>query len=99
MPASSKNETVRIAFRVDTFCRPAPEVVAFFPDFPARDGMITCYAHVGQHSEASRAYLVRRTRMASPAEYADLLSELTRIYHDCAIHIIKSNSFRRVNHA
>lgn len=49
--------------------------VAIFPTEPASPGYMTCYAHVGQHSSCSRAY-VRGTRPASPEEYASLKREL-----------------------
>lgn len=55
-------------------------VTAVFPTLPgtaAHD--VTCYAHVGQHGTASRAWYVE-TRAAMPDEYADLLAELRRIY-------------------
>ena len=54
------------------------EVEAFFPDGHVNPGNIMCYAHVGQHSEASIEYYAE-TKPCSPKEYADLKRELWRI--------------------
>ena len=54
------------------------EVEAFLPDVPANRGNIVCYAHIGQHSEASLDYY-RLGRPAKPREYAELKRELERI--------------------
>jgi hypothetical protein len=54
------------------------EVNAFMPDAEANPGNILCYAHMGQHSEASYDYY-REGRPAKPEEYRDLKSELERI--------------------
>jgi len=37
---------------------------------------ITCYAHVGQHGSADYDHVVSKTKLATPAEYADLKREL-----------------------
>ena len=57
------------------------DVVAFFPDHEANRGMIVCYAHIGQHSEASIEYY-HSTLPAKPEEYASLHNELCSIYTD-----------------
>ncbi len=54
------------------------EVEAFLPDVPANPGNIMCYAHIGQHSEASRGYY-GMGRPATPREYAPLKRELESI--------------------
>jgi hypothetical protein len=54
------------------------EVNAFIPDIKANAGNILCYAHVGQHSEASLGYY-RLGRLATPEEYAALKAELESI--------------------
>jgi hypothetical protein len=54
------------------------EVNAFMPDSEANPGMILCYAHLGQHSEASMDYY-RLGRPAKPHEYQELKDELGRI--------------------
>lgn len=53
--------------------------VAFFPYSSANHGKIVCYAHLGQHSEASIHYY-GKTRPAKPTQYAELLVELRGIY-------------------
>ena len=55
------------------------EITAVLPDVEANAYELTCYAHVGQHSACTRDWYVT-TRAAKPAEYADLLAELTQIY-------------------
>lgn len=42
----------------------------FFPEHKANVGMIECYAHIGQHSEASQDYFLRNTLKASPTNIA-----------------------------
>lgn len=42
-------------------------------------GTLQCYAHVGQHGEASLDWY-HTTKRATPEEYADLLTELRSIY-------------------
>lgn len=60
------------------------ELCAYFPtETWDRNGNITCYAHIGQHGGADRAWLVKG-QPALPSEYAPLLAELRSIYetHD-----------------
>jgi hypothetical protein len=54
------------------------EIVALFPDLPAdvEARHCTCYAHVGQHSAANLAYVLRHSRPATVAEKRPLLQEL-----------------------
>ena len=63
----------RVAFRMIR-----GEVNAFMPDAEVNPGMIGCYAHVGQHSDASLDYY-REGRLATPEEYTDLKTELESI--------------------
>ena len=54
------------------------EVLALFPDFPEYEkNMITSYAHIGQHCNAHKA-LMRRKSLAEP-QYRDLKRELEMI--------------------
>lgn len=55
------------------------EVTAVFPTLEANRGMMVIYAHFGQHSEGCEEWY-RATRAARSDEYADLLTELRRIY-------------------
>ena len=63
------------------------EVLALFPTLPYKGNTpwgypyITCYAQVGQHGEALRS-ATQDGRLATPAEYADLLRELRGIYEN-----------------
>lgn len=72
----------RIIIRRD---RTDKSVVAFMPDAETNRGMIMCYAHVGQHSEASIGYYRQNT---TPVEQpmcidaVDLICELERIGYE-----------------
>ena len=59
-------------------------VTALFPYEIYRNGhhTITCYAHVGQHSEADYDNVVNNSTLATPEEYADLKAELESIGYD-----------------
>jgi hypothetical protein len=68
----------RVVFRV---WRAHPRsVIALFPD-DVYDNYGNCmsYEHVGQHGAADYARVLRLTRPAKLAEYADLARELERI--------------------
>jgi hypothetical protein len=63
------------------------EITALFPKVKADpQGNILSYAHIGQHSAASPS--LTRCKRATPAEYADLLTELKGIYAPEALEII-----------
>lgn len=52
------------------------QILAYFPGLVAdQKGNKTCYAHIGQHSACSPAY-VRTLKLATTEQYKDLLSEL-----------------------
>ena len=57
------------------------DVIALLPDSDANPGMIRSYMHIGQHGEASKD-IVSITKLATPAEYADLLAELKSIGYE-----------------
>jgi hypothetical protein len=61
------------------------EVVAFLLDVPANKGMIMTYAHIGQHSEASKEFY-QEIFLATPKKYNDLKEELESIGYDLEIH-------------
>ena len=69
-------DTRRVIFRFD---KSAQEVVAVFPYLAPSGNYMTCYSHVGQHSGCSLDWY-RRTRPATPEQYAPLLAELRGIY-------------------
>lgn len=68
-----------VLFRAEKAGPHKGEVTAVLPALEANPGHLTCYAHVGQHSEGSRGWYAG-TRAATEAEYADLLRELRGIY-------------------
>ncbi len=72
-----KPTNARVVFRTD---KDDGTITAVLPDFPANPGHYLCYAHIGQHGECSLGWYYQSTRPAKPAEYADLLTELTQIY-------------------
>lgn len=53
------------------------DVIAIFPEIVGNDP-VTCqsYMHVGQHGACDPNHVIRRSRPATPAEYADLKAEL-----------------------
>lgn len=61
-------------------------IVAFLPELPAARGNVVCYAHIGQHGEASIEYY-HSTREALPSEYAPLHDELKGIYNDIELSV------------
>lgn len=54
------------------------EIIAVFPTDAAsyRDYECGCYVHVGQHSACDPWHIMRHSKLATPAEYADLKAEL-----------------------
>lgn len=48
-------------------------------------GNLTCYQHIGQHSEASYKYYSENTISAKENEYKELLEELENIGYNCKI--------------
>lgn len=77
-------EELQVIFRKDK----SGNITAFFPGMRCNYGMIACYQHIGQHSEASIGYYMD-TVQAQEKEYMPLLEELTGIYNDCRITIKK----------
>lgn len=75
---------VRVIFKIIQ-----SELIAFILDdkghiVDANPGHIVCYAHIGQHSEASYDYY-RKGRHATPQEYADLKAELEAIGYEITV--------------
>ena len=62
---------IPVLFRIDK----SGEVTAVLPTIPGSHGMMTCYAHVGQHSSCSREWY-NTTTPATPFDYSDLFDEL-----------------------
>ena len=70
------NQTLNVQYLLDT---EDGSPFAFFPEIEAGSGMLTVYAHMGQHSGASPEY-IEECETASAAEYSDLHREVSRIY-------------------
>lgn len=71
-------------------------VTAVFPTLPAdASGMLTCYAHVGQHGACSQDWL-RTTRPAAPDEYRDLLRELDGLGYHVRVVSRQTNAMRHI---
>ncbi len=52
------------------------DIYAVFPGLAATDVLVTCYAHVGQHSGCALWYCDDCDEVTDPTEYADLANEL-----------------------
>ena len=61
-------------------------ILAFLPEISANVGNIMCYAHTGQHGEATLEYY-QSTKEATPNEYKELHKELQGIYNDVELDI------------
>ena len=70
------------------------ELTAYFPTERWSGSYITCYVHVGQHGAACPSWL-QKGRPATPAEYADLLTELRGIYESGDAEHINLKVYRR----
>ena len=72
-------EKIKVIFRkVDS------EIIAFFPELPAKYTCIMSYMHIGQHCEASLSFY-HDSKVATMEEYMPLLEELRGIYDDCEL--------------
>ena len=69
------------------------DIYAAFPVNFDRQGNLTCYAHVGQHSSVSKGH-IEESATCPCGEYKDLLKELKGIYEkdgDTLVVITKEN--------
>lgn len=83
-----RREKLPVIFRKQRQADHKGEIVAVFPTLVERNNMRTCYAHMGQHSACSRAWLLS-TDLATPEEYAPLLRELRQVYSDVTLVVRK----------
>ena len=65
-------DKTKVIFRKD---KEDGDIIAVFPEDKQDNGMIGCYAHIGQHSTMSLDYY-KKTIPATPEEYKDLKAEL-----------------------
>jgi hypothetical protein len=77
-------DTAHVLFRADA----DGEVTAVFPFEEGSPGMMTCYAHIGQHSSCDIGWL-ENTRAATEDEYASLKQELESAPFTYKLMIIK----------
>ncbi len=79
----------RVLFRIGrTKAEAVHGVTAVFPDQVENNGLVGCYAHVGQHGACSRRWYYT-TRPATEAEYADLKCELESAPYHYAFRVMK----------
>lgn len=85
---SVKPEKLDVVFRAE---RSKPyDVTAVFPSEPGTTQYdMTCYGHVGQHGCCSMGWY-NATRKATPAQYADLLTELRSVYAPEYVLVVKA---------
>jgi hypothetical protein len=57
------------------------DLIAFLPDVPARPGMIMSFMHIGQHGEASKAFMYD-CKPATRAESEPFRQELIEIGYE-----------------
>jgi hypothetical protein len=85
-----KNST-DVIFRIDTTPEHKGVVFALFPhDCETHEGLVGSYQRVGQHSTADYGWCIRKSRPATPQEYADLKSELETIGYDVRV-VVRRN--------
>lgn len=70
----------KVVFRYD---KKAEEVIAVFPELGSRANCrVSCYAHIGQHFEASYPQIIATTQPATIGQYSELLAELVAVGYD-----------------
>lgn len=70
----------KVVFRYD---KKADEVLAVFPELGSRANYsVLCYAHIGQHFEASHPQIIATTQPATESQYSELLAELVVVGYD-----------------
>lgn len=70
----------KVVFRYD---KKANEILAVFPELGSRvNYRVLCYAHIGQHFEASHSQIIATTQPATESQYSELLAELVAIGYD-----------------
>jgi hypothetical protein len=81
-------EVTRVVFlwEYDTAEEAAPmvgrivyNVVAVFPDLKEKNGMMQCYAHIGQHGSGSAGYFRKLDQVKDVAAYGPLMYELAGV--------------------
>ncbi len=61
------------------------DVIAILPDNASNRGTVDMYEHVGQHEEGDYYEVMVKSKLATQAEYQDLLEELTGMGYDLRV--------------
>ena len=80
-----KKQKIRICFRL---VKGHGDVVAIFLD-QERKNMLTCYEHIGQHGDCHKTWVNDCTFPCNKENYKELLDELTEIYDDSELVVVK----------
>ena len=88
----AKHHKIYVCFFVEN---ETDEPLAVFPQFEEPGGLLTCYARVGQHAAAAKAY-IDTLDVARQDQYAPLLDELQKIYDDCELVVLDLSDRRYV---
>ena len=84
-----------VIFRVDTTKDFKGTVFALLPYEIERNGTVTSYQHVGQHSTADYNHCVKTSKLAKESEYTDLKKEMESLGYN--IKVIKKRNYRKYN--
>ncbi|MDG1950058.1 MAG: hypothetical protein P8J32_04580 [bacterium] len=85
------NQITDVVFRVETKGDFKGDVFAMLPHEVAdRNGHVTCYQHIGQHSQADYAANIAASRPATKEEYAPLKAEMEGLGYNFKI-VAKQN--------
>lgn len=83
-----------VVFRCDKHGDFKGVVFALFPhEIFDRNGNVTFYTHVGQHSAADYNFCIAKSRPATEQEYADLKKEMESIGYD--LNIVKKQNYNK----
>lgn len=85
--------TTDIIFRYDTSKDWKGTIFAIMPYMVERNGMVTYYQHVGQHSSGDYYNMIATSRPANEFESADLKAELKSIGYN--IKEVKQRNYKK----
>lgn len=88
-PAGKPPHVTRVVFRKWYRKTDGNGVIALFPDDKQDSWMIQSYEHEGQHGAADYTGVVRRTKPATPEEYAALKRELESPPFDYVLRVVQ----------
>jgi len=87
-----KKELLKVVFRKFE----DGEIIALFPDikFSYPNYTIMSYMHIGQHEEVDHHIITQQTKLATEEDYQSLLNEISNIYHEYDIKVMKKLNVR-----